>query len=129
MDTLMKLLVSGVAAAMLSLVLRHYRGEFSMVISLCCGMGLLGACCLMAAPVITQLEEMAQEAGIGGEYMTILLKATGITYLGQFACDVCKDAGEQAIGQKIELASRIGVLLLSMPLYQAVLQMIRGLME
>ena len=35
------------------------------------------------------------------------MKITAISYITQFGCDICKDAGESSVGDKVELAGRI----------------------
>ena len=50
----------------------------------------------------------------------MLFKALGICYLTQFAADSCRDAGESALAVKAEIAGRIAVLLISLPLLSQV---------
>ena len=54
------------------------------------------------------------------EYVLVLFKALGICYLTQFAADSCRDAGESALAVKAEIAGRIAVLLISLPLLSQV---------
>ena len=52
----------------------------------------------------------------------LLLRALGLCLTTQFACDVCKDAGETAIAARLETAGRAALLLLAMPLFSSLLE-------
>ena len=58
----------------------------------------------------------------GNEYTMVIIKALGICYVTQLASDTCQDAGERAMAGKIELAGRVAVLLLSLPMFSSILQ-------
>ena len=49
----------------------------------------------------------------------------GITYIGQFASGICKDAGYQATGAQIELFCKLSIMVLSMPVLLALLETIQ----
>ena len=68
---------------------------------------------------------MAQLSEQVSQGIQVLLKALGICYITQLAADTCKDAGQQAIATKVELAGKVAVLAIAMPM----LGTIAGLMD
>ena len=60
---------------------------------------------------------------ISAVYLEVLIKVLGVGYLTQFAVTLCKDAGESAIAAKVELAGKVAVLLLSLPVFEYVLDL------
>lgn len=60
-----------------------------------------------ASSVITLLETLVNAIGLNKDFFAILIKITGIAYLIEFAINVCKDAGENGIASKVELARKI----------------------
>ena len=74
--------------------------------------------------LITSLRNIQQYVPVDTEYMTILLKMIGITYIGQFCAGVCKDAGYSAVAGQIEIYGRLAVLAVSMPVLTALLETI-----
>ena len=52
----------------------------------------------------------------------------GITCLGEFTCDFCKDCGQEALGRQISMAARLTILGFSMPIVLAVLKNVSQLM-
>jgi stage III sporulation protein AD len=47
--------------------------------------------------------------------------------LAQFAADACRDAGESALASKMELAGKITILILALPLFEKITQTAVGL--
>ena len=48
------------------------------------------------------------------------MKTLGICFLTQFAVDSCKDAGESALASKVELAGKVTVVVMALPLFQSI---------
>lgn len=63
-----------------------------------------------------------------GFCMESILKMIGITCLGEFTCDFCKDCGQEALGRQISMAARLTILGFSMPIVLAVLKNVSKLM-
>lgn len=74
-----------------------------------------------ALSYIGQLEALVD---IEGVYLDTILKMLGISYITQFASDLCKDAGYSAVASQIELFARISILFLSFPVLMALVQTI-----
>jgi len=118
----------GLVAAMLTLLLRQHRPEFAMLVSLAAGVVILLMVCRDLLPVVDQIRTMMQSVSMPQEYTAVLFKALGICFLTQVACDTCKDAGEGAIAAKVEMAGKVLVLAVSLPLFQQVLSIVYSLM-
>ena len=58
--------------------------------------------------------------GISGEYGVILLKTLGVCFLTQLSADSCRDAGEGALAAKVELAGKLFIVILALPLFQQI---------
>ena len=94
-------------AAALCVLLRQYRPEIALVISILCGVGVLLWLLEQLAPVLEQLQQLSNLAlGSGGETAQVLLKALGICLITQVACDTCRDIGETAIAARLERRAR-----------------------
>ncbi|MBR3697293.1 MAG: stage III sporulation AC/AD family protein [Clostridia bacterium] len=58
----------------------------------------------------------------------LLLKITGISILVQYAVTLCKDSGETAIANKIDLGGKVIIISLSIPIISASLTMLLELL-
>ena len=72
--------------------------------------------------VIELLQNLADQANINSYYLVIVLKIVGIAYLAEFGAEICRDAGEGALAVKVEMAAKIAVLVLAIPVILAILE-------
>jgi stage III sporulation protein AD len=119
----------GMIAAMLAVMLRQHRPEFAMLVSLAAGVFILLRLIGHIEPVVAEVQTILSSASIPGEYAAVLLRALGICFLTQIATDTCKDAGESAIAVKVELAGKLSVLAVSLPLFREVLAVVARLIN
>lgn len=77
--------------------------------------------------IVDLLQSLADQANISSYYLFIVLKIVGVAYLAEFAADICRDADQKALATKIELAAKVGVLVLAMPIIVAILESIKRL--
>ena len=129
MDNLFSLVGLGMVAAVLAVVLRQYRPEFAIMVSIGAGVLILGGVLIGMLPVVAQVQTMFDATAVPRQYVQVLFKALGICFITQIACDACKDAGESAIASKVELAGKIGVLVISLPLFTQVLDIVGVLLR
>ena len=78
--------------------------------------------------VIELLNSYASKVNIDMVYITTLLKIIGIAYIAEFGAEICKDAGEGAIASKIELAGKVIIVVLAVPIITSLLDLIIKIM-
>ena len=69
------------------------------------------------------------QTGVNLFHIEIVLKIIGISYICQFAADICKDAGEASIAGKIELGGKIIIISLSMPIIYNLLDLVNHIIN
>ena len=74
------------------------------------------------------LRNLANQIHEHADFFPVLLKMTGIAYLIEFTASSCKDAGETAIASKVELAGRILIMAMSIPILTTLLETISQLL-
>ena len=123
----MKIVALALCGAALALVLRRMRPEMGTAVVITAGLLAL----LLALPSLVQLlnglASLAQSGGVSGGYLTQLLKVTGVSLLMDFAAQTCRDAGEESLAMKTELAGRIMLLSLALPFMQSLLGQVLSL--
>lgn len=124
---MMAIIGLGLVAAVLAVVLRQHLPEYAMLVSLAAGVFILFQLAGEMVPVVEQIQSVMATASLPMEYAGILFKALGICFITQIACDTCKDAGETAISSKVEMAGKIAVLVVSLPLFSQVLTIVGAL--
>lgn len=109
-------------ATFIILILKQYKPEYAMQASILAGIVILVFAISKISTVITLIENLINDIGINKEFLVILLKITGIAYLVEFASSICKDAGENAIASKVELAGKLLIVTLSIPIISTLIE-------
>lgn len=116
-------------AAFLTVLLRCYRPELAMGVGIVAGAIALLAVLKTAAPAVSQLQALLDGAALPQAYTAILFKALGICLLTQLTADACRDAGESALAAKAELAGKLLLLVLSLPLFEKITSLALSLLQ
>ncbi len=121
---MIKIAMIGLAAALLAMQVKVGRPEYEIFIT-------MAACLCIFFFLVTKLtiviEAMNQIQGyirLDSQYVAILLKMIGITYVAEFSSNLCRDAGYQAVAGQIEMFGKLSVLVISMPVLLALLETI-----
>lgn len=72
--------------------------------------------------LIRMVERIANEASIDLIYVETILKIIGIAYIAEFGAQITKDAGQGSIASKIELAGKILILSMAIPIMTVIIQ-------
>ncbi|AHZ16574.1 stage III sporulation protein AD [Bacillus velezensis] len=77
--------------------------------------------------IIRMIEKIAVNANVNMVYVETILKIIGIAYIAEFGAQLTKDAGQGAIASKIELAGKILILVMAVPILTVIIETILGL--
>ena len=123
-----EIVVIGLAGAVLSLTVKAYRPEFSVYISMVCGIVIISAVMFKLSDVTVFVSDLFDKTGYGRTYFPVLLKIMAIAYMTDFAAQICKDAGENGIASKTEIAGKVMILYVSLPVFSSIISMIEILL-
>lgn len=112
----------GLTGTILTVILKESNKEVAVFVSLATGLLLFIFALSKIGDVLDVMQELARRAQINMFYMTTVLKIMGIAYIAEFGAQICKDAGEGSIATKIELAAKILVMVLALPIIMAILE-------
>lgn len=110
--------IAGIAiiGALFSLTVKQYKPELAVGISIICGLILLSEAASGIADIFRCLSDLTQKSGINDDYLMAVIKITGISLVSQFFSEVCRDAGQNAIASKLEIAAKVLILTLTIPI-------------
>lgn len=118
---------AAVLSAALCVIVRQYKPEAALGVSIACGVLIMGAVITALAPAAEMISNLVNGAGLDGGYARTLFKALAVCYITQLGSDCCKDAGESAIAGKVELAGKAAVAVISLPIFTALAEMVTEL--
>ncbi len=70
------------------------------------------------------LDGVLGEIGLESGYFAILIKIVGISYLCEFASNICKESGFLSVASQIEIGGKLTMLVMSMPILLAIVDTI-----
>ena len=119
-----KIIGIALIALIIIILLKQYRPEFAVYISLLTGVLILVLVMDQLAGVISLLQSLANKTSVNMTFLSLLIKITGIAFLSEFAVSICRDSGEGAIASKIEVGSKIVIISMSIPIISSLLEII-----
>lgn len=114
--------------SVISVVLKQFRPEIALQLTILTGTIIFTLIIDKIKIIVDLLQNLADQANISSYYLIIVLKIVGVAYLAEFGADICRDAGENALATKIEIAAKVGVLVLAIPIIVAILESVMRLL-
>ena len=121
---IIKIIGIGLTALIIIIVVRQYKPEFTLYISLLAGALILLFVMQKLEGIVDLLTTLANKTAINNEFLTLLIKITGIAFLTEFAVSICKDSGESAIANKVDIGGKVIIVSMSIPIISSLLETI-----
>jgi stage III sporulation protein AD len=107
--------IIGIIAAVLSMTLRKQVPEFALLLAVAASVVILFALFTPLSVVVGTLGTFGDRLSIRPEYIRIIVRVIGVAYITEFSSQLCADAGEGAIAQKIELGGKLIIMAMATP--------------
>ena len=121
---IIKIIGIGLIALIVIIIIKQYRPEFAVYVSLIAGALILLLILDKMSGVINLLTNLANKTSINKDFIFLLIKITGIAFITEFAVSICKDAGESAIATKIDMGGKVMIVAISIPIISSLLETI-----
>ena len=128
MEEIIKVIAVGIIAIIIVIIIKQYKPEFAIYISIITGAIILYMIFGKLQGIINLLQNIGSKAGVNSQFLSLLLKITGIAFFSEFAINICKDAGEGAIASKIDIGSKVIIVSMSIPIISSLLDVILKLL-
>lgn len=119
---MLKVAAMGLIAALLAIQFRSIKPEYSVYISVAVCLLLFSFGLQKVSDMIQIIQKIQSIIHWDTLYFQILMKMIGIAYLCEFSGALCKDLGYSAIAGQIEWIGKLTILLLSTPVFMALLE-------
>ncbi len=111
-------------ASIFIILIREQRPELAFLLSLVTGLIILNLILDQVGIVVNLLQQIAEKARIDLIYFNTIIKIIGIAYIGEFGAEITRDSGETALASKIELAAKIIIMILAIPIMISLIETI-----
>ena len=113
-------------AAVLCIILKSYKAEYALVLAVCSALVVLTLIIKNITAPLNLIKDKIAESGIDSSYFKVAVKALGIGYITSFIAEACRDAGQNSLALKAELAGKCAIFILSVPLILSILETALG---
>jgi stage III sporulation protein AD len=121
---IIKIIGVGLIALIIIIILKQYRPEFVIYVSIIAGVIILILIMDKVSAIIDLLTSLSNKTVINNEFLVLLIKITGIAFLTEFSVSICKDSGETAIASKIDIGGKVLIISMSIPIIASLLETI-----
>lgn len=108
-------------SALMCVVVRQTRPDMALALTLFAGAAMLATYAAGLWQVVDAMGELSARTGLGDGFVSTLSKVLGVALLGEFGAQVCRDAEQSALAQRVELGARLILTLMALPLLSAIL--------
>lgn len=121
--------IIGISAVALifGLFLRQHNKTVSLILIIFACIAVFLESVSYLTDIIDTLSGMVSGLKETSAYLKIMFKVLGIALITQIISDLCRDCGESALAGQTEVAAKIFIVALILPLLQAVVKVITGL--
>lgn len=122
-----KIVGVSIFAVIMIIILKNYRPEMALVLSIITGIGIMLYAISKMSSVINVLNDLVSKSGVNTDFLLIIIKVIGIAYIIEFGKNVCIDAGQSSIATKLEMAGKVVIVVLTIPLISSLVNVLVGL--
>lgn len=122
------ILFVGLIGTVLIVLVREERPEIAVLLSVTIGIAMFLMVFGRVSEIVDVLSDLVRKANVSEYYLATVLKVIGIAYLAEFGTQIAEDANCKAVAAKIELAGKIIIMTVSIPILVAVLQAVLRLL-
>ena len=128
----MSVFIKAVAAVLLAciatMVLSKQSKDFSVILAIAVSAMVIIAAGVYLTPIIEFINRLADLSEMDADMLMILMKATGIGIISEFAVLICKDAGNSSMGKSVQILATGVILWISIPLLNRFLELLENVL-
>jgi stage III sporulation protein AD len=117
----------GLITTVFILILKDQKPVFAYMLGIFTGIMIFLFLIDKIFEVIQMIERLAVEGGVNMVYLKTILKIIGIAYIAEFGAQITRDAGQGAIASKIELAGKVLIMVMAIPIITVIIETVMQL--
>ena len=120
---MLKTALLGILTIIIAMAMRQGNAEYATFVSLTGSILIAWIAVRLLDGITGSLERLERLLHLDMEYVGLLMKMIGVTYLSDFASSLCRDAGYSAVAGQIELVGKLTILTIGMPIVLALFEL------
>ena len=125
---ILRIAALALCAVILIILVKNYKPEFGIFVAIGCGVLILYFMADSLKYAFSYLSDFYNRLDYGKSYFPIIIKVLAVAYITEFTAQLCRDAGESSIASKVELAGKVIIFAVTLPLIGQFAQMVLELL-
>jgi stage III sporulation protein AD len=125
---ILKIVTIAITGVLLAILMKSINKELSVYITLTTVIILFITIIDKIRISFAFLEDIYGDVTYGKTFFPVILKVLATAYIADFTAQLCRDSGETAIASKVELAGKVIIFYLAIPIFTAILELINSLL-
>lgn len=126
MQEIVKIAFLGVAGVLLAIQFQSEKKEYGIYVGLAVGFLLFRFVIRQLEIILNQITRIQGILGTANQYLAILMRVVGITYICEFSAGICRDAGYHTVAGQIEVLGKLSVMVAGLPILFAVIEQVES---
>lgn len=123
-----KIAAIGLVGVILSSMLKGYKPEFATYVIITTVLVIFIMILYKLVYVFEFLTEIYNQLSYGRNFFPIIIKVLAVAYIADFTAQICKDSGDAAIAGKVELAGKVMIFYLAMPVIITIMDLLNSIL-
>ena len=128
MEIIFKVIGVGFLTVVGVLILKPTKPDIAMLLGLCGGIIVFFYIIDLIEQVFGLFEYIMDKTNLDSKLFTILIKIVGVGYLTEFSSNVCLDSGNSSMAGKLQLAGKLIIFVMSIPIISSLVELIVSIM-
>jgi stage III sporulation protein AD len=127
MDIVIKIIGVAFIGAVISILLRKNSPEFSILVTVATSLVIIYLIYDSFLYVIDSFNYIVAKTSVDSEILAVVMKICGIGIVSEYFCNIIEDAGEVAIAKKAQMATKVVIFVMTIPLIIRVVESVWNL--
>ncbi len=128
METATQVAALAAVGAVCAAAIKKQTPDVALVMTICAATLILTMAMTTFRPILALMDTLAERAGLSAAVLSPVIKTVGVSILTRVTAELCRDAGEGGLASAVEIAGGVCGLLVCLPLFEAVLNLVLDLL-
>lgn len=126
---ILKIAAIALSGVILAALLKSINKDVSLYVILATAVVILISVLGLISEIFSFIENIYGRVTYGREFFPVIIKVLIVAYITDFTAQLCKDAGENSIGSKVELAGKVIIFYIAMPVLTSIIGLVDELLK
>lgn len=125
---ILKIAALALCAVVLIVLVKNYKPEFGVFTAVACSVLILYFLADSLKYAFVYMSQLYGQLAFGKAYFPVIIKVLAIAYITEFTSQLCRDAGEGSIASKVELAGKVIIFCVAIPVFVSIMDLVEQLL-